>query len=168
MERYIQNKCFLREDDKIYINNFSLSIGTGHGNAQKINRHGTEYFVLENESEYIVELYNANDVKCDAFLYIDGNHVGTWRVDPHRMIRLARPMNANKKFTFIMENSQAAKSVGLVKKSDNGLIKVVFTPLKIYTLEDLKWDTIVRLVYNFIIYTNNMNMKKQYSSLVVS
>lgn len=117
-------------DDPISINGFSLSINSENG-VRKISKNDSDYFILPNESEYSIVLKNNKNVACDAYVYVDGNNVGTFRIKPYTKVKIERPAHAENKFTFVSEYGSIARSTGASIKADNGLIKVIFKPAKV-------------------------------------
>lgn len=94
-----------------------------------VERNGNTYYSLKHESEYSITMTNSNRTKCDASVFIDGENMGTWRVDPYSSITIDRPVSTARKFTFVKEKSSEAEMGGVsAGKSENGLVKVVFTP----------------------------------------
>lgn len=90
------------------------------------------YVEMQHGKNYSIMLRNNNHRKCDAAVYIDGKHVGIWRIDAFDNIRLDRPAHDDGKFTFYVKGTLSGKESGLddVDSSDLGLIQVVFTPEK--------------------------------------
>jgi hypothetical protein len=97
------------------------------------------FYPLAHGSKYKLVLKNGYAVKCDVTLYIDGHSLGTWRMNPHATIKLARPAKMAKCFTFyrVKHAVEAAKGIGSLAPSDtgiqsnceeNGLIRAVFVP----------------------------------------
>lgn len=88
------------------------------------------YVELEHMDNYTIVLRNNRVTRCDAQVYIDGKHVGTWRIPAHSNIRLERPAHDTGKFTFLASNTKEylAAQLDKISRSDLGLIKVVFTP----------------------------------------
>lgn len=115
--------------EKITINNFALAIKSSP-TAKKLKIKGSDYFSLQNKSEYALELTNFRSVRCDVMVYIDGNHVGTWRIDPFGSIVIERPTKIDRKFTFVSDKSDIAHQAGEIGKKENGLIKVIYKPEK--------------------------------------
>lgn len=96
------------------------------------------YVELEHMDNYTIVLRNSRLTRCDAQVYIDGKHVGTWRIPAHSNIRLERPAHDTGKFTFIASNTKeyTAAQLDKISRSDLGLIKVVFTPEVMPTEKD--------------------------------
>jgi len=94
--------------------------------------HGAYYFVLPHESEYKIRLTNDNDVRCDAIVYVDGDKIGTWRINEHGRITIERPANKARKFTLLKTKSHEGIMSGMRSgKFENGLVKIIFRPEKI-------------------------------------
>jgi hypothetical protein len=110
---------------KTTINNFSINIL----GADDVYKNGYHYYALNHESEYKIELNNHNKTRCDVEVNIDGERVGSWRINAFSSVIIERPANVNRKFTFLREASYEAKMTGITDgKNENGLISVVFKP----------------------------------------
>jgi len=110
----------------MYLNGFSVRI-------PKSNELPGGYVELEHNQQYILAIRNARTVRCDAYVEIDGKHVGTWRLERGQSISLERPAHDDGKFTFYKLGTSEARQVGLSNSNpDIGLVKVVFTPEKIW------------------------------------
>ncbi|CCQ53030.1 hypothetical protein WH8501_06540 [Crocosphaera watsonii WH 8501] len=106
----------------MYLNNFTLRIVEG-----KELENG--YVELIHNTQYRVILGNQKPVRCDAYLEIDGKHLGTWRLHPYYSITLERPAHDDGRFTFYQLGTTEAYSAGLVEGDPKlGLIKAIFTP----------------------------------------
>jgi hypothetical protein len=115
--------------DEVMINNFGLSVLTHRGLAFKKNINEGNYFLLSHGDNYKLKLFNHRSTKCDADVSIDGEHIGTWRINPHDHITIERPTSINRKFVFLRENSGSARRAGIKSgKGLNGLVEVKFTP----------------------------------------
>lgn len=101
------------------LDDFTLEIsgGTERTNGQVLMKHGQEYaIILRNHS------YDPADVE----LFVDGNSVGTFRVNSHGIVRLERPENDNGKYTFFRLGSTEANLGGIQNNDAIGLITAVF------------------------------------------
>ena len=106
----------------MYLNNCNLRISEG-----KELENG--YVELTHNTEYRVILGNQKSVRCDAYLEIDGKHVGTWRLNPHDSITLERPAHDDGRFTFYQIGTTEAYTAGLVEGDAKlGLVKAIVTP----------------------------------------
>ena len=92
----------------MYLNNFTLRIVEG-----KELENG--YVELIHNTQYRVILGNQKPVRCDAYLEIDGKHLGTWRLHPYYSITLERPAHDDGRFTFYQLGTTEAYSAGLVE-----------------------------------------------------
>lgn len=120
--------------DKMNLNGFSLAISAIHGDSEKVKIDGTDYFSLTHGSEYSLSLSNDRSSRCDAYVYIDGENVGVWRISPYSTINIERPANVKRKFVFLAEDSVEAEDAGIPPgSSENGLVKVIFKPEKLHT-----------------------------------
>lgn len=114
------------------INNFGVNIL--NKNNKKFNTLTIEkgtYVLLKNKTEYKIKLSNKKYQKCDATVYIDGENIGTWRINGNNTVIIERPSKINKKFTYFDENSVQVEKAGISKNNEkNGLIRVIFRPEK--------------------------------------
>lgn len=117
--------------NSINLNGYSLEILMDSEPVEKIIYKNANYYALPNNTEYKIRLTNSKDVRTDAYITIDDEKVGVWRINPYSRITLERPTNGNRKFTLIKETSYQPKPTGIeVGLQTNGLIKVEFKPEK--------------------------------------
>jgi hypothetical protein len=83
---------------------------------------------LEHQAFYTLRLFNHRSTRCNASVLIDGKEVGVWRIEPHSIIELERPVGDVGRFTFYRLGSAGAAAAGLVASEQTGLITVVFIP----------------------------------------
>lgn len=122
-------------------NGFSIEIIHTGLNAPKHLIGGANYFSLPQKAEYKIKLSNNKHTRADAHVYIDGEKMGVWRIPSNGSISIERPVDNNKKFTFLKENTSEAREGGIVSgKNENGLIKVIFKPEKLYSFEYNDYD----------------------------
>jgi hypothetical protein len=109
----------------MYLNGFSVIISQGL-------EIGNGYIEIKHGTQYTISLYNSNSVRADAEIYVDGKHIGTFRVNAYSNISLERPLNDNGKFTFYRSGSIEFNNSELynVSRSKLGLIQVTFKPEK--------------------------------------
>lgn len=88
------------------------------------------YVAMRHNTRYSLHLKNHRRVPCDARVIIDGNHVGTWRIDAQNEIRIERSGYDTGYFTFFEVGTNEAAKAGIAKSADNGLISVTFKPKK--------------------------------------
>lgn len=99
--------------------------------SRSFNKIGHRYVSLPPHTEYKLKLTNNHHTRCDAEVSIDTVKVGNWRINANSSIVVERPEHAQRKFTFVGENSKIARNTGAVSGSDvNGLVGVVFKPAK--------------------------------------
>jgi len=111
----------------VSLNNYGVSIISPNVKRFMVGKYN--YFSLPNLSTYKIKLINNHTTRCDAYVKIDGEDVGAWRIAPFDSITIERPANINRKFVFIKENSYIAEHAGVERyDSNNGLITVVFKP----------------------------------------
>jgi len=107
----------------MYLNSFSLRINEGREKE-------SGYVELEHGKHYTLNLRNDRPVRCDAQVSIDGKDVGTFRISPNSSIRLERPSNDDRKFTFYKLDSEEGEKSELnrIGKQELGLVQVTFKP----------------------------------------
>lgn len=112
----------------MYLNQFSVRVPEGTETA-------SSYIEMEDGKQYTLVLRNSRSVPCDAEVSIDGKAVGTFRIYANDSIRLERSPQDDGRFTFYRLGSEGAKKSELekVSVSDLGLIRVVFTPQRVYS-----------------------------------
>lgn len=99
--------------------------------VKKINRDSDSLYAMKNKTKYEIELRNNGNRRCDAFVYIDGDFIGAWRINSFSSITLKRPAETDRQFIFVSEDSEESKMVGTISGAiNNGLIKVEFKPEK--------------------------------------
>jgi len=114
---------------RISLNRFTVDVTAGNAHITNFKRDGNNYFALPDKTEYTIVLGNNRTTRCDAHVYIDGEKVGVWRINSDSSIRIERPANVSRKFTFLKEGSYDAHNAGIkCGKTDNGLLKVIFKP----------------------------------------
>lgn len=99
---------------------------------------GDGYIQMPHNTRYSLLLKNHRRVCCDADVVIDGTHIGTWRIDASGEIRIERPVHDTGHFTYFEVGSNEARSAGISKNPDNGLISVTFKPEQIQAPACLK------------------------------
>jgi len=106
----------------MYLNKFSVRI---NGKSEE-----SGYVEMKHGETYTIVLKNDHDVRCDASVEVDGKDVGTFRINSRSNLRLERPANEQKLFTFYQLGTSEADKSGLnkVEKNKMGLIKVIFKP----------------------------------------
>lgn len=105
----------------MYLNNFSVRVVGGHEVANG-------YVEMQHGRTYMLMLRNDRDVRCDARVEIDGQHVGTFRIAAHANIQIEHPVEDQGKFTFYELGTREAHQAKLVDDATLGLISVTFTP----------------------------------------
>jgi hypothetical protein len=110
------------------LNGYSVNVLSDRG-VKNIDSNGHNYYALKHKSEYSLKLTNNHNTRCDVDVKIDGEIVGSWRMESFSTIEIERPSHINRKFTFLQENSSDAKNAGIFSgKSKNGLITITFKP----------------------------------------
>lgn len=106
----------------MYLNDFSVQVVGG------MERPGG-YVEIEHGKHYKLNLRNSHSVPCDAQVSIDGNDIGTFRINPYSTIVLERPLHDTGRFTFYKCDSPEGRKVGIDASDPNaGLVSVTFTP----------------------------------------
>jgi hypothetical protein len=106
----------------MYLNGYSVRVVGGQEVAGG-------YVEIQHDKQYKLSLRNANDVRCDAKVMIDGNHVGTWRIGANSNVLIERPVHDNGRFTAYLKDSKEGRTVGLKDGNPSlGLISVEFLP----------------------------------------
>ncbi len=117
--------------DAIILNGFSLEVLNEYGPIEKVVHGTSNYYSLPHNTEYKLRLSNNHHRRVDAHVWIDGEKVGIWRINPTSRITIERPSTIARKFTLLKEGSGVANSIGISKGNpDNGLIRVTFRPEK--------------------------------------
>lgn len=106
----------------MFLNGYSVRIPEGEERA-----HG--YVHLRHGQTYSLVLGNKSECRCNVNVAIDGKDVGTWRMERGQTMKLERPVNEAKLFTFYKAASAEGASVGAdVGKQEQGLLTVTFVP----------------------------------------
>jgi len=134
--------------DTVYLNRFSLEILANDGPVEKVIYKGGNYFSKPPGTYFKIRLGNDHGVRADAHVFINGNKVGIWRINPYSKVTIK-----DRDFVFVGENTERAKVMRL-RPGDlmNGVIKVVFLPEKFYGQEISH--------YNNYVYNNSTHLKK--------
>lgn len=108
----------------VIMNDFSLDVKTHNSKNNKIDRHGFTYYLLDNNQKYQLILSNNNPTRCDAHVWLSGQKVGIFRINPWKKLTVS-----NKLFVFDKSNSYTSKWTSLDCNTNlTGLIKVIFKP----------------------------------------
>lgn len=94
---------------------------------------GERYIPLEDGAEYKIRMVNDSDRRVNAYVTIDANFVGSFRIDDRDDFIIERPGTdrGNKKFVFVKAKGFTARISGVdSQKEENGLISVRFVPEK--------------------------------------
>lgn len=104
------------------LNDFTLEIPPGQEQANG-------YVGLQHGQHYRIRMTNSWRRQAEAAVYVDGKHIGTFRLGPRQSMELERPQNDTGKFTFYLLGTADADKAGLsVNNPKSGLVQVVFTP----------------------------------------
>lgn len=127
------------------LNGFSVSV------PQALEETTEGHVVMKHGQTFSVRLHNGHktDGYCkpaDAELWIQGRHVGNFRVPAGQTVIIEHPANDYGKFTAYKNDSQEAIQIGLdTTNNDNGLIKVVWKPgtlpckVPVYVEPEINW-----------------------------
>jgi len=90
------------------------------------------YVLMAHGTKYAIFLRNSNSLRAEAEVSIDGEFVGTWRLNPYTPMKIERPPSSKKQFTFFAEKSKEARQAQLesVSPQDLGVVSVKFIPEK--------------------------------------
>lgn len=116
--------------ESINLNKFSVSILNEYNDKMDaMNISGGNYVPLPHNTEYKIMLKSSRNVRTDATVYVDGEKIGIFRINPHDSITIERTSNVRRKLTYVDEKSLEAVDYGLdIGSKDNGLIRVIFRP----------------------------------------
>lgn len=106
---------------------------TSSGFCSSFQNGSHTYYRLRHGDEYRVKMSNNTADYVNALLKIDSDTMGKWRLNPYSSIVIERPAHNSRKFVFVSEDSDIAKSSGVRQGVDadlNGLIEVIFIPLR--------------------------------------
>lgn len=113
------------------LGDYSVVITTEGRITRILNVDENFYVPLPHGSEYSIKMWNRASTRCDAKVSIDGQDVGTWRIPAREYIKIERPSNISRKFTFYEEGTSESKQAGITSGGDsNGLVSVRFIPEK--------------------------------------
>jgi len=106
----------------MYHNSFSLRVVGG-------DEQSGGYVNMAHGQKYSLQMRSDREERCDAHVEIDGQHVGTWRIERRSTINISHKNNVVGQFTFYRLGSEEAQHTALNGASpDLGLVKVTFTP----------------------------------------
>lgn len=117
----------------MFLNGFSVRVVGGKELAGG-------YVEMDHGAIYKLQLRNTHDRRCDVLIDIDGKRVGGWRIEPHEIAVLERPINERGMFTFYRVDSVEGDQIGLdsLPINDRGLVQVTFN------LEEIKRTPVPR------------------------
>lgn len=102
--------------------------------SDHVKRIGEYYYTLPNYSNYQIRLINNGDTRADAYVSIDGEKIGIWRVNAYSSIVIERPANLNRKLVFSKEYDTTDKKLGIqIINPASGTVSVTFKP-EAYTI----------------------------------
>jgi hypothetical protein len=122
----------------VHLNGFTVKIIPQRGDQDKVQKHGSNYVGLENNTEYKLFLGNDRNTEAMAEIHIEGENVGTFFIQAHNSIIIERPADSPRKFVFVSERDYRASQAGVIAgEFTNGLVRVVFYPKKeqVYTVK---------------------------------
>lgn len=91
-------------------------------------------FYLNHNSEFKIVFYNRSDKRANVEILLDGALIGEFRSNPHSNIKLERPVNKEKMFTFVSVNSEEGKQGRLDLATKLGTIEINVDPEKEHTM----------------------------------
>jgi hypothetical protein len=86
------------------------------------------YVLLAHGQRYSLRISNDGSMRCDVELTIDGNHVGTFRLEGQSSAVIERPVVDDGFFTFYELVTEEARKSGLTSHEATGLVTAVFKP----------------------------------------
>lgn len=111
------------------LNGFTVDIIADR--VRPIFKNKMKFYAIPHWTNYKLVIGNQNNMACDVKIFIDGERVGAWRnIKPNSTLTVERPVNVNRKFTFVKELSSPLFHNNKYPDSakERGLIKVVFYP----------------------------------------
>ena len=95
-----------------------------------VNADETEdgYVILAHGQRYSLRLSNDRSSRCDVEVSIDGNHVGTFRLNAKTSSVIERPVSDDGFFTFYELVTEEARRAGITSNDQTGLITAIFKP----------------------------------------
>lgn len=114
----------------VSLNEFTVDIRPEFGHAKSVEKKSAHYVEMPgNNCKYAVRLRNDGSQRCDAYVTIDGQDVGAFRVNAYSHLELERPSHSDKQFTFFVGGTKESHQAGYAEgDAKNGLVKVVFKP----------------------------------------
>jgi hypothetical protein len=99
----------------------------------------TGHVVLQHGQQYSIELSNSSYTRYDAVVSLDGDQVGTYRLNPLQVWDVEHPADSQQRFTFYAASTAEAAQVGesVVEKDKKGLLEVIFYPEKVQPVQTL-------------------------------
>lgn len=112
----------------MYLNNYSVVVTPFVGDPNTPEG-SAGYVSIAHGQKYKLRLRNSNNTRCDAEVFVDNKHVGTWRIDGRNTITIERPADDTGHFTAYLTDSHDGRQAGLdTGRTENGLIQVIFRP----------------------------------------
>lgn len=107
-----------------FIGNFGVRI------TPCVKRSGNEFW-MKHGTQYKIEFVNKYDRRANVTVYVDGKHIGTFRLLSDSKSSIEHPANDNSCFTFYKLESKEAKQFDLFEDNDKlGEITCIFVPEK--------------------------------------
>ena len=116
------------ENENMFLNGFSVSVPE----SQEETSDG--YVVLRHNQNFSIRLHNGHKFNgsckpADAEVYVQGKHVGTFRVPYGQTVIIERSVDDNGKFTAYRNGTYEAQLAEIdAGDPNNGLIKVIWKP----------------------------------------
>lgn len=109
--------------DSVISNNYSVNILTPK-KSTKMNKNGFQYYILNDNEPFQLELSNNNPTRCDIHVWYQKEKIGIFRLNPWKKFVLS-----NNNLVFKKKSSYTKKWTSLeCGELDNGLVKVIFKP----------------------------------------
>lgn len=86
------------------------------------------YVILTHGQRYSLRISNQRSMRCDVEIAIDGNRIGTFRLDANSSATIERPVHDDGFFTFYELVTDEARKSGLISNDSTGLVTAIFKP----------------------------------------
>ena len=116
-----------------FYNDFGVEIVTMPNlySTESFVQDNAHYVDLPNDTAYAIRLINRHNVRTDAYVWVDGDSIGGFVLNPYSSETIRRPGQIDKQFVFFSERSPESLMAGVSPGDpNNGLIRVIFKPQK--------------------------------------
>ena len=98
------------------------------------------YVLMLHGTKYKIVISNYSELRANAILFIDGKHIGTYRLNSKQNWAIERPPNDTACFTFYEYGTSEGFYSGLKKNDSLGLVQCLFIPEKPRPEPDIRWS----------------------------